>query len=156
MSKATGGIENTFNDYDDEMLFDCLYPFTPGYVYVADATGFVVGEYKSMEEAKLDAKESDIILLAYNSKGSKVCLKPEPKCNKIVIDFDKKELTIGDRDVTIDKLIYEKDSIYDLDITMLTQWQELLEELRKVADSVEVLGTPPILGKDITNEMSDL
>ena len=156
MSKATGGTENTFNDYDDELLFDYLYPFTPGWVYVADATGFIVGEYKSMEDAKKDAKDDDVILLAFNSKGSQICSKPEPKCDKIVIDFDKKELTIGDRDVTIDKLIYEKDSIYDLDITMLTRWQELLEELRKVADSVEVLGTPPILGKDITNEMSDL
>lgn len=156
MSKDTGGIENTFNDYDNEMLFDCLYPFTPGYVYVADETGFVTGEYQSMADAKADARESDVILLAFNSKGSQVCLKPEPKCDKIIIDFDKKELTIGDRDVTIDKLIYEKDSIYDLDITMLTHWQELLEELHKVADSVEILGTPPITGKDITNEMSDL
>ena len=116
----------------------------------------ITGEYKSMADAKADARESDVILLAFNSKGSQTCFKPEPKCDKIVIDFDKKELTIGDRDVTIDKLIYEKDSIYDLDITMLTHWLELLEELRKVADSVEVLGTPPITGKDITNEMSDL
>lgn len=156
MSKATGGIENTFNDYDDELLFDYLCPFTPGCVYVADETGYVIGEYRSMADAKKDAKDTDVILLAFNSKGSQVCLKPEPKCDKIVIDFDKKELTIGDRDVTIDKLIYEKDSIYDLDITMLSHWQELLEELRKVADSVEVLGTPTITGKDITNEMSDL
>lgn len=155
MTKLNGGIEDTINN-DDELLFDYLYPFTPGYVYVADESGFVTGEYHSMEDAKKDARDTDVILLAFNSKGSQISFKPEPKCDKIVVDFGKKELTIGNKDVTISKLMYEKDSIYDLDETMMASWQSLLEELRKVADSVEVLGTPPIYGKDITNEMSDL
>ena len=82
--------------------------------------------------------------------------KAESKCDKIVIDFDKKELTIGNKDVTIADVEYEKDSVYELEAEDIKEWYRLLADSWKVADSVETLGTPPIDGKDITDEMSDL
>ena len=80
----------------------------------------------------------------------------ETKCDKIVVDFDKKELTIGNKDVTIASVQYEKDSVYDLEEEDLKDWQMLLSDSWKVAEVVETVGVPPIVGKDITDEMSDL
>ena len=157
---ANSGDTNSIFDMDD--YYGCLYPFTPGKYYVADATGFVIGEYGSYGEAKADACEDDVVLIAVKpigkDKEEKLLLPPkvETKCDKIVIDFDKKELTIGNKDVTIAGVEYEKDSVYDLEDEDLKDWQLLLSDSWKVADVVETLGTPPIDGKDITNEMSDL
>lgn len=141
---------------DDEMFYSGLFPFTPGKYYVADATGFIIGEYDTFVEAKKDCAPDDVILSAYNSLGSHLPLKTVKKCDKIIVDFKKKELTIGDEDVTIDKVQYEKDTVYDLDDDDLESWYNLLKDARASADSVEVVGEPPIKGRDITNEMSDL
>ncbi len=156
------GDTNDIFDVSSEGLYDFAYPFTPGKYYVADATGFIIGEYESYGEAKEDACEDDVVLIAVKPIGykpEKETLKLPPvvtKCDKIVIDFDKKELTIGNKDVTIASVQYEKDSVYDLEEEDLKDWQTLLSDSWKVAELVETVGVPPIAGKDITNEMSDL
>lgn len=151
-------------DKDDEYSLDdyssWLWPFTPGLYYVADESGYVLGEYASYGEAKAEAGVGDVVLIAVKPIGKNIedtLLPPPPKkCDKIVIDFDKKELTIGDKDVTIALVNYEKDSIYDLEDDDIADWKGLLTDAWRVAEAVEVLGTPPIDGKDITDEMSDL
>lgn len=153
---------NDIFDVGSEGLYDYSYPFTPGKYYVADATGFVIGEYESYGDAKADACTDDVVLIAVKpigkEKEDKLLLPPkvETKCDKIIVDFDKKELTIGNKDVTIAGIEYEKDSVYDLEDEDLKEWQLLLSDSWKVADKVETTGVPPIAGKDITNEMSDL
>lgn len=153
-----GNLKDNLLEFDDDSYdyWGGLVPFTPGKYYVADETGFVLGEYDSFIAAKTEAGETDVILVAYNNLGSHFTRKHEPKCDKIIVDFDKKELTIGNKDVTLCDVQYEKDNVYELEQDDLKSWSQLLRECRQVADNVEVLGTPPINGKDITNEMSDL
>lgn len=143
-------------DFDDMYLQDYVIPFTPGKVYLADSTGLILGEYDSFIKAKLEAEEGDVILSAYNYLGSHIPLATEKKCDKIVVDFAKKELTIGNKDVTLAKVQYEKDAVYDLEMEDLKDWEDLLKDARSAADEVEIIGVPPINAKDITDEMSDL
>lgn len=155
-------IGNTNNIFDVDDYYSCLYPFTAGKYYVADVTGFVIGEYDSYAEARAEACEDDVVLIAVKpigkEKEDRLLLPPkvETKCDKIIIDFDKKELTIGNKDVTIADVEYEKESVYELETDDIKEWYKLLADSWKVADVVETLGTPPIDGKDITDEMSDL
>ena len=141
----------SYSGFDDYFI-----SFTPGKYYLADQFGMVIGEYDRFIDAKNEATEGDVILSAYNHIGSHIPLQIVTKCDQIVIDFDKKELTIGNKDVTLADVQYEKDSVYDLELDDLKDWQSLITDAKIAADVVKILGTPPIDGKDITDEMSDL
>ena len=130
--------------------------FYPGMYYVVDENNTVVFESKDINECKRGAIEGDMILICIDAKKSSINtpnVPPAPvKADKIVLDFNKKLLTITGGSVKLGDACYN-DGKYEV---ALDKWLELVKECNKRADVVEFVGTPPIDGKDITNEMSDL
>lgn len=129
--------------------------FYPGKYYIVDEENIVQGEYANMYTAKMYATESDTILIAVNHEGSHLYTPVLPKVNKVVVDFTKKILTIDGECININGNNYSKGT-YKLSDNILANWSKLLEDSRKGSKELVIKGTPPINGKDITDEMSDL
>ena len=128
--------------------------FYPCKYYIADEENQII-EFDTMMDAKLAALDTDVILVALDSKGNRTPVKytpPANKADKIVVDFDKKVLTIEGKPVTICNV---ECKVGDNDIPPVS-WQQVLACATLVSKALEIIGTPPIEGKDITNEMSDL
>lgn len=125
--------------------------FYPGKYYIVTDDNKVVGVYDSMVQAKQFAYDTDTILIAVSSTGSHTYTPPVTKTDKIVINFDKKSLTVVGEPVTLAGIEYKGEC--DIDTT---NWQKLITDCKAVAKTVEIVGVPPIVGKDITDEMSDL
>lgn len=128
--------------------------FHPCKYYIADEENQII-EFDTMLEAKMAALETDVILVALDSKGNRTPVTytpPANKADKIVVDFDKKVLTVEGRPVTIGGT---ECKVGDNDIPPVS-WQQVLASATLVSKALEIKGTPPIEGKDITDEMSDL
>lgn len=129
--------------------------FYPGKYYIVDEENIVQGEYETMYTAKMYATESDTILIAVNHEGSHLYTPVLPRVNKVIVDFTKKILTIDGECININGNNYSKGT-YKLGDNILANWSKLLEDSRKGSKELVIKGTPPIIGKDITDEMSDL
>ena len=136
--------------------------FYPGMYYVVDEDNKVVYKSNNMKLCKEAATEdTDVILVALSNTGSHTttpAIQAETvvKADKIVLDFDKKLLTITGNSVKLAGAEYEVGE-YELDEQELKQeWSKLLTDCALYSQSFEYKGTPPIDGEDITNEMSDL
>lgn len=130
--------------------------FYPGKYYVA-TTENLVYTFDTIEEAKEYAMDDEVVLIALShyDKGHKSTYKLTPKADKIVIDFDKKQLTIYGNCVTLNKVEYSC-GVSELDDEELKEWESIVSDSYSNSHEVQITGTPPITGKDITNEMSDL
>lgn len=130
--------------------------FYPGKYYVVTADNKVILAANSMTEARQQGlAETDTILIAVTAVSP-----DKPKAiplviNKIVFNFDKKLLTVDGDSVTLNGVIYNKGE-NEIDEEELKDWSLMLTDANKICKAVEIVGTPPIDGKDITNEMSDL
>lgn len=128
--------------------------FHPCKYYIADEENQII-EFDTMLDAKLAALETDVILVALDSKGNRTPVKYTPpalKADKIIVDFDKKVLTVEGNPVTIGGT---ECKVGDNDIPPVS-WQQVLSSATLTSKALEIKGTPPIEGKDITDEMSDL
>lgn len=128
--------------------------FYPGKYYIADEENQVL-QFDTMYDAKLAAIETDTILIAVDYKGNKspvTYTPPALKADKIIVDFDKKVLTVEGNPVTIGGT---ECKVGDNDIPPVS-WQQVLASATLASKALKIVGTPPIEGKDITNEMSDL
>lgn len=128
--------------------------FHPCKYYIADEENQII-EFDTMLDAKLAALETDVILVALDYQGNRspvTYTPPALKADKIVVDFDKKVLTIEGKPVTICNV---ECKVGDNDIPPVS-WEQVLSSATLASKALEIKGTPPIEGKDITNEMSDL
>ena len=128
--------------------------FYPGKYYIADEENNVL-QFDTMYAAKMSAIETDTILIAVDYKGNKspvIYTPPALKADKIIVDFDKKVLTVEGNPV---KIGGTECKVGDNDIPPVS-WQQVLASATLTSKALEIVGTPPIEGKDITNEMSDL
>lgn len=128
--------------------------FTPGKYYVAMPDN-TVQQFDTIEQAKYFAYDDDVILVALTSNGSHIAKSSIIKADKITVDFNKNLLTIEGKGVTLNKIEY-KTGVSSLTETDLKEWYKLLNDAYIHSQAVEIVGTPPINGKDITDEMSDL
>lgn len=133
--------------------------FHPGMYYVVDKDNIVTHSSTNINDCKEYALDDEMILICLPAKSNKTTSKnviniPKAvtKAKKIVVDFVKNLLTIEGDSVTLDKVDYAAGE-YPVDFK---NWVELVKECNKKAEAVEFVGTPPIDGKDITDEMSDL
>lgn len=139
--------ENTMTTATKRIFHPCKY-------YIADEENQII-EFDTMLDAKSAALETDVILVALDYQGNRspvTYTPPALKADKIVVDFDKKVLTIEGKPVTICNV---ECKVGDNDIPPVS-WQQVLAAATLVSKALEIKGTPPIEGKDITNEMSDL
>lgn len=139
--------ENTMTTTTKRIFHPCKY-------YLADEENRVL-EFDTMLEAKMSALKTDVILVALDYQGNRTPVKytpPANKADKIVVDFDKKVLTIEGKPVTICNV---ECKVGNNDIPPVS-WQQVLASATLVSKALEIKGTPPIEGKDITDEMSDL
>lgn len=128
--------------------------FHPCKYYLADEENRVL-EFDTMLEAKMAALTTDVILVALDYQGNRTPVKYTPpalKADKIIVDFDKKVLTVEGNPVTIGGT---ECKVGDNDIPPVS-WEQAITSAKLVSKSLEIVGTPPIEGKDITNEVSDL
>lgn len=128
--------------------------FHPCKYYIADEENQII-EFDTMLDAKTAALATDVILVALDYQGNRTPVKYTPpalKADKIVVDFDKKVLTVEGNPVTIGGT---ECKVGDNDIPPVS-WQQVLSAATLTSKALEIIGTPPIEGKDITNEMSNL
>lgn len=125
--------------------------FYPGKYYIVTDDNKVVGTYDNMSQAKQFAFDTDTILIAVSNTGSHTYTPQVVKTDKIIINFDEKLLTVVGEPVTLSDIEYKGECSIDT-----TNWQKLITDCKAVAKTVEIVGVPPIKGKEITDEMSDL
>lgn len=128
--------------------------FHPCKYYIADEVNQII-EFDTMLDAKSAALETDVILVALDYQGNRTPVKYTPpalKADKIVVDFDKKVLTVEGNPVTIGGT---ECKVGDNGIPPVS-WEQVITSAKLVSKALEIKGTPPIEGKDITDEMSDL
>jgi hypothetical protein len=77
------------------------------------------------------------------------------KVDKIVIDFNKNILTLKGGTAILDKISYDEGD-NELETADLEGWNKMLTDAYMLCDDVTVVGIPPIQGRNITNEMSNL
>lgn len=141
----------------DFMMTGTKRIFYPHKYYVVTADNKVILEASTMSAARRQGlSETDTILIAVPAVVSNTQTKQTTiKVDKIIFNFDKKLLTVDGDSVTLDGVEYMKGET-ELDDSDLKDWSKMLADARKCCTSVEIVGIPPIDGKDITNEMSDL
>lgn len=143
---------------EDTMAKDMKRIFHPGMYYVVNSDNLVTYSSTNINDCKAYALDDEMILICLPAKSDKTISKnvrfPKAvtKAKKIIIDFIKNLLTIEGDSVTLDKVEYAAGE-YPVDFK---NWVELVKECNKKAEVVEFVGTPPIDGKDVTNEMSNL
>lgn len=126
--------------------------FIPGQYYLVDSDDMIVLSASTFAECKQAAMEGDTILLCMGCKGLANKKKLE-KPKKAIVDFIKNILTIEEGSVTLNGVEF-KSGTYDMDYNK--NWIEVVKICNSNAEKVEIIGVPPINGKDITNEMSNL
>lgn len=129
--------------------------FHVGKYYVADKDNYCT-EFSTIAEAKAYAiEDTDAILYCMNIKDNINFRKKENKAKKIIIDFDKNNLTVEGESVTLSGVTYLGDRTSTLSYK---NWQELLANAASNADDIKIIGNPPLEDgeKDITNEVSNL
>lgn len=129
--------------------------FRVGKYYVADKDNYCT-EFSTITEAKAYAiEDTDVILYCMNIKDNINFRKKENKAKKIIIDFDKNNLTVEGESVTLSGVTYLGNRTSTLSYN---NWQELLANATFNADDIKVIGNPPLEDgeKDITNEVSNL
>lgn len=132
-----------------------INPFTAGKYYVYSREIGFAGPYATFSAAVDECFDAgDVVLAALSPDALKI--KQEKKTPvDVVIDFDKKLLTVQGRDVTINKVDYLQGD-NELEAEDLTEWEAMIDSAYSSCRTVTVIGTPPIDGKEVTNEMSDL
>ena len=128
--------------------------FYPGEYYLVDTENNIIIGDRDINVCKQMAEATDMILVclpANYERKSKTETKPS-KVEKIIVNFTKKLLTIVGGSVKLGGVDYNEGD-FDVDFD---KWVELVKECNSKANTVEFVGTPPIKGKDITNEMSNL
>lgn len=133
--------------------------FYAGNYYLVDTENRVVAHSDNMKDIKDIAQPTDTILVALTAEGSHIY---DPfvdevitMADRIIIDFEKNILTVEGNDV----ILFDKEfkvGVNKLDKDDLEDWPDLIEDGKRYAEVFEIIGNPPIEGKDITNEMSDL
>lgn len=137
--------------------------FKVGKFYVADEENYCM-EFNTFNEAKNYAMDGEVVLICVspssktgtqNTVTSNVVPYKPVKADKIIINFDKKILTVEGFDVTICKTPYK---VGENTLPDVYDWEELLQSATLNSSSVEIIGRPPLKEneEDITNEMSDL
>lgn len=130
--------------------------FYPGCCYLVDTDNNIIMEGNDVKDLRLYAEDDDMILICLSTKAdkkSKPVVPAKPKPTKIVMDFDKKVLTIEGGCARIDGVDFEEGQHAEIS---LDKWLKFVEDINKACGNVEYIGTPPINGKDITDEMSDM
>ena len=112
--------------------------FHPGKFYVADVENKVVG-FRTLDEAKAYADDNEVILIA-------VSVNKDRKPDKIVLDFDKKTITLEGCGSVINKITFDEAGTYDLDDEDLKDFEALITDCIKCAKDFELIGTPPVNG----------
>jgi hypothetical protein len=112
--------------------------FYPGRYYVADTENRVVG-FKTLEEAKAYAVDDDVVLCAISVPKTK-------RLDKIVLDFDKKCITLQGCGGKLNKLEFDEAGTYELDDEELKDFEALIADCIKCTKDFEIIGTPPVNG----------
>lgn len=130
-------------------------PFVVGKYYVFSKDVGFAGPYATFAAAADECfYDDDIVLTALSPSLFKE--KQEKKTPvDVVIDFNKKLLTVQGKDVTINKVAYAQGD-NELEVEDLAEWEDIIDSAYTVCRTVTVIGTPPIDGKEVTNEMSDM
>lgn len=130
--------------------------FYPGEYYLVDTENNIIIGDKDINICKQMAQTGDMILVClpanYERKSKTEAPAKPTKAEKIIVNFTKKLLTIVGGSVKLDGVDYSEG---DFEVNF-DKWVELVKDCNSKANTVEFVGTPPINGKDITNEMSDL
>lgn len=112
--------------------------FHVGNYYVASSDNKVIG-FKTLNEAKKYADFDDVILLA-------MPVHKEKTPDKIILDFDKKEIILEGCGCTLNKMVFDEAGTYDLDDEDLKDFETLITDCIKCAKDFEIIGTPPVNG----------
>lgn len=124
--------------------------FYPNMYYVVDKDNMILLSSANLKQLEqYEYEDTDTILCAQHPN---VVFKRENKVDKIVLDFDKKLLTITGNSVTLNKVEYEGNTTYDLEEAELKDWEDLLKDCRKHAKEFQMIGTPPIEGEVLNVE----
>jgi len=133
--------------------------FYAGNYYLVTVDNLVVAHSNNINDLKAVAKPTDTILVALTATGSHTYDPSVDKIiqhvDKIVIDFNKKVLTVYGESANLFGIEFKKGD-NKMSNDDLQDWEDILSDARIVANELEVIGNPPIDGKDITDEMSDL
>lgn len=125
--------------------------FYPNKYYLFDAGNnllAVVSNPKELEDT--DFEDTDTILIGVHP--NKMFPNKTKAVNKIVLDFDKEEITIDGGNCTIAKVEYEGGHTYSLETEDLKDWEDMVKDSKKIAKEFEMIGTPPIEGDKLDVE----
>lgn len=147
-------VADTITKEEDTMTSSI---FNIGYYYLVDSDDNVVGEFDTLDEAKRFAEPTDIILISLSATGSRnrTATPVIKKVDKIIVDFNKNLLTLKGGTAILDKISYDEGD-NELETADLEGWNKMLTDAYMLCDDVTVVGMPPIQGRNITNEMSNL
>lgn len=138
MKKATG--QNTTKNTVTKRIF---YP-NKYYLFDKDNKCLkIVSNPKELEDIPFE--DTDTILIGVHP--DKMFPDKKKLVNKIVLDFDKKELTIEGGNCVIAKVEYEGGGAYTLDDADLEDWENMMKDCRKLTKDFTIVGNPPIKGE---------
>lgn len=122
--------------------------FFPGKYYLFDENNqclAITSNPKELQEVEFE--DTDTILIAVHPDKMFPNSKRKATVDKIVLDFDKEEITIEGSSCTIAKVSYEGNQTYSLDEEDLADWEEMIKDSKKIAKEFIMIGTPPIKGE---------
>jgi hypothetical protein len=112
--------------------------FKHGKAYVVTRTNKAY-EFSTVDLAKKYASDDDVVLVALPKTVSKEAVE------KIVLDFDKKLLTIVDGSVTLNKVTYEAGE-HEMDDLELEDFSQIISDIITKCDKYEIKGNPKVEG----------
>ena len=147
MKKTTGKI-TTDTTVDTKTKKRAFYP---NKYYLFDENNECLAIVSNPKElAEIDFEDTDTILIAVHP--DKMFPNRKKNVNKIVLDFDKKEITIDGGNCTIAKVEYEGNATFTLEDDDLKDWEDMIKDSKKIAKEFIMIGTPPIEGEKLDVE----
>lgn len=140
-----GTTDTTINSKKKKRLF------YPNKYYVFDEANTCIAVVTNPKELKDVAfEDTDTILIGVHP--NKMFPERNKIVTKIVLDFEKEEITIEGDNCTIAKVEYEGGHTYTLEAEDLKDWEEMIKDSKKIAKEFEMIGTPPIEGDKLDVE----
>lgn len=112
--------------------------FKHGKAYVVTHTNKAY-EFSTVDLAKKYATDDDVVLVALPKTVTKEAVE------KIVLDFDKKLLTIVGGSVTLNKVTYEAGE-HEMDDLELEDFSQIISDIVTKCDKYEIKGNPKVEG----------
>lgn len=120
--------------------------FYPGTYYIVDKDNKIFKATKNPKELEdWDFLDTDTILVGIHPN---VMFKDKKKkVTKIILDFEKKEMTLEGAGATIAKVEYTEPATYTLDDEDLKEWEDMIKDCKKATANFIMISTPPIKGE---------